>query len=515
MSSIRLIGILIVVGLIGGAYFYMKNSTDKDEVLRVSFPVAQSATAYEPTKIHFAYEYIFLENVFSPLVEFDRAGDLQSGVAERADWVGNELHLKIRDNLKTENGTPITAADVVFSLKRLLVLTGNTHGNFKDLVCPGIQLKTVEDDCPDIQSEGNTVIIKASEKKPFLLPMLAAIDFAIIPRSSCDPTTLKIVNFKETSGPYYVAKDDGDGRIELKLNPHHYHASKDIPQIVQLVPELTAGASLDAILNNKVDLITTVDSARAEDVLPFARLHPEFNLFKSMNIQEMLLVFTERGLKNLSKDRRLYIGRMVREAFRDIYKPASGYEEVSEFFPNLGGGGLDATQKKKLAALFVPADANRANKRPDTKIKLGLIRRGDTAIWQSAIQKYLPEANVYNETHVPDFRTYPSLDDMPHAFIASTDTSFMEDINLISYSLNAGLLGLTKPERAKWIAHYMSINDRDARMRELQKLHFDALTEPVIVPLVASPYTALARKPWRIDLSQFYANNQLWLIKRN
>ena len=43
---------------------------DSDNMkLKVAFPYDRPVNQYEPTKIHFAPEYIFLENVFSPLIE--------------------------------------------------------------------------------------------------------------------------------------------------------------------------------------------------------------------------------------------------------------------------------------------------------------------------------------------------------------------------------------------------------------------------------------------------------------
>lgn len=89
----------------------------------------------------------------------------------------------------------------------------------------------------------------------------------------------------------------------------------------------------------------------------------------------------------------------------------------------------------------------------------------------------------------------------------------MEDISLISYSLNAGLLGLQKSERTKWLSDYMATDDKALRIQKLKALHFKALAEPFIVPLMASPYAALVRKPWKMELSELYANNQLWRIK--
>ena len=212
------------------------NLIKSERTLRVAFPVKLKAAAYEPTNISLDHEYIFLENVFSPLVEISKDGSIEPGVAEKMEWIGDELKLTIRKNLKTASGKSITPDDVVFSLKRLLVLSGNTHGNFKDIVCSGVNLKSVDDACPGIRQDSESVYLNAKGRKSFLLPMLGAIDFAVIPKTSVDPKTLKIINFAETSGPYWLAQEDeSDGAI-LKLNPHHYFAAKDIAEKIILVP---------------------------------------------------------------------------------------------------------------------------------------------------------------------------------------------------------------------------------------------------------------------------------------
>jgi ABC-type transport system substrate-binding protein len=212
---------LLVLGL--GTMLNNKNK-EGNMTLRVAFPYAKPLSVYEPTKIHYAPEYIFLENVFSPLIELHQEnGDIVQGVADRFEWVGNELHFHIRDGLTTVTGIPITAKDAEFSLKRLLVKSGNTHGNFHDLMCINYEMKTIEDNCPGIRVEGNTLVLAPDERKEFLLPMVAALDFAIIPKGSVDPKTLDIIDYKNTSGPYYVKEDDGKGNIKLGVNQNHYH----------------------------------------------------------------------------------------------------------------------------------------------------------------------------------------------------------------------------------------------------------------------------------------------------
>ena len=68
-------------------------------------------------------------------------------------------------------------------------------------------------------------------------------------------------------------------------------------------------------------------------------------------------------------------------------------------------------------------------------------------------------------------------------------------------------------ERAKWISDYMALQTKEERIHALRDLHFRALSEAAIVPLVISPFVAMARKPWKMELSELYADNQLWLIK--
>src|SRR5690606_8058931 len=122
---------ILVVGLM---VLPTKAKKDDNMKLRVAFPYNKPATHYEPTRIHFGPEYIFLENIYSPLVELsNKNGQPVGGVAEKFQWdeTTNEYYLHIRKNLKTIDGYQITAEDAEFSLKRLLITSSNTHGNFK------------------------------------------------------------------------------------------------------------------------------------------------------------------------------------------------------------------------------------------------------------------------------------------------------------------------------------------------------------------------------------------------
>lgn len=495
--------------LVTGSKFFM-SKFDNSRVLRVAFPTKFKSTDYEPTKISLDFEYIFLENIYSPLVEMSKDGTVEQGVAEKIQWVGDELKLTIRKNLKTQSGKLITSKDVEFSLKRLLILSGNTHGNFKDIVCPGQELKSVEDPCVGIRIDSENVYLHPKHRKTFLIPMLTAIDFAIIPQASVDPKTLKILDYKETSGIYSVLADDGVGNIKLAVNKNHYHFAENIPREIILVPtdKKNKTESLDFLKNKKVDHITTIDACRSEDVIQFTLENPEFESHLTMKVRNLILVFTDRGIKELQTSERKFIGAKAKKAFADIFKDIRGMEQRDEFFPNLGEGGLTKIQKDELLK-----NLSKEQDIPKINVKVGILKGGNIEEWSNPLHRELPNSEYYLEKNVPSFTKYENPEDEPHVFIASIDTGFMEDISLISYALNGGVFGLSKSNREKWLADYMQIENKEDRIQKLKQLHFEALSESVLVPLMASPYTALVRKPWKMELSEIFANNQLWRIK--
>lgn len=506
---------LVLIGLLLSLAFIWKKrgQSVSSEILRVAFPYNHPARFYEPTRIHLAPEYIFLENTFSPLVELSpQDGAVQKGIAEKWEWRSDELFLHIRPGLMTIDGYEITAKDAAFSLKRLLVRTGNTHGNFKDLVCGAAKLKSLSDPCSGIRVEGNVLILKIAGKSAFVLPMLSGIDFAVIPERSVDPVTLDIVDYRNTSGPYYVSQDSDRGEIELSLNPVHYHAAPKVPKKIMLVPTNPKDktASLELFRKRAVDFITTIDSALPEQIFLLSKELRETSLHATANIRTFSLFFTERGIQELSQGQRILIGRKIKDVLHQHFLKLPGYENADQFFPTHGDGAIEVERAKELA--------NRASQdalESSLPVRVSVVRSGDVATYRKLISKVLPEILVEEGRTAPAFERYETPSDMPHAYIAGPDTGFNEDISLISYALTAGFFGLTPEARERWLAEYMVLSEKAPRLEKLRSIHEAALSEVYFVPLFSSPYTALARSPWKIQLSKILANNPLWLINND
>ena len=342
--------------LIGFSLFNMKKKMDlSNEILRVAFPYKKDITYYEPTRIHFAPEYIFLENTFSPLIELSKDnGAPIASIAKSFYWVDNELHFEIRDDLYTVDGYKITAKDAEFSLKRLLILSENTHGNLKDLICSGKSIKSMSEPCKGIEASEGKLILKPSKKTPFILKMLAAIDFAILPIPSIDPETLQIKDYRNTSGPYYVEEDDGQGNILLVANKKHFHFDKAIPQKIQLIPSGIDGIpdALTQFKEGKVDFITTIDKLSPLEIIKFSKKEPNSELHKTLNIRTYVAVYTDKATKSLSIKKRISIGKALKKAFKRHYQSVSEYKLTDQFFPSYGDGGLTKDQSDKLHEIY-------------------------------------------------------------------------------------------------------------------------------------------------------------------
>jgi hypothetical protein len=414
--------------------------------------------------------------------------------------------------LATIDGRPITADDAAFSLKRLLILGQNTHGNFASIVCPGAKLKVISDDCPGIAVQGDELVLRAGARKEFLIQMLAAIDFAVIPRSAVDPNTLKITNMRETSGPYYVDSKAPDGSFVLRANPKHYHAAAKSPQSVVLIPFKTSvpNAALKMIERGEVDHVMTSNGSPVNDLLRFAMANQStIGAHATLKIRATHLSFTPRGEAELSPQERAAIGIAVQSVFQKMYATRVGFENATGFFPALANGALSDEQERKLAARPRPdIDAS------SIRFRLGLQKSGTIEEWAEPLNKALKGAEIYREANDFPFDESASSLNTPQAIISSVDTGFTEDISLVSYSVVAGYFGMTKSGRGKWLADYMSLPKREDRLTKLRELHFEALASSVLVPLTISPFVALIRKPWRMEFPETFAGNPLWLIKR-
>ena len=505
--------IFAIMGLLALWTNAMNTDSLGSKNLRVAFPSNSNIEKYEPTQIHFAYQYIFLESIYSPLIELSNdTGSPVASIAREYYWKGSELHMVIRDDLKTVDGYNIGIDDVVTSLKRLLILSRNTHGDFKSLLCPDVELTNLEQNCPSMVADGNTLILKLVAHRDFLIPMLASIDFAIIPRTSIDPQSLKIVDYRNTSGPYYVAKDNGKGHITLKANPQHFHFNNRMAPEITLVP--TKGMSREQVVEHynkgEYDHITTIEGIPIE---AFKRIERKENRFhESIYIQTEIAYITEQGKKRLPLIKRLAFAKALQKSFHHHYKNKDGYKTIRQFFLPLGHQGLSPKEEYLLEQKFdsIPMEESGEG------VSLGIFKSHPKILqkYHTISKTYMPNLRVERAKAIPAFSQLADKD-IPDYIIVNTDSGFLEDIGLLSYTINAGYFGLFPREGKAWLEDYMNTPEKNERLKKLKTMHLKSLMEGLMLPLLSTPYLAVTRKPWHPELSALFANNPLWKIRKD
>lgn len=512
-ASTAAVAILLVALLIVGDRWKM--DTMADMTIKMPFPERKGMCDYDPAGIHFSQEYNFLVNIYSPLVEYSAAGHLVSGVAEKFEWFGTEAHFTIRDSLRTIDGRQITAEDAEASFKRLFVLASNTHGDLKDMVCRGAKLKSMQDPCPGmfVSADKRKLIFRFEEKKIFLFQMLASIDFSVIPRDSFDGKSLKIIDYRNTSGPYYVKNDRGDGNIELAANPSHFHFSKDIPQTVVCVPvnPKTPESTLTLFDEGKINHIGTFRFS-AEKLLNYAAGRKDVAVHATYPNRLFWFSFTKKGRSKFSVQQRLALGKAVRREMVGTLPSHPGFEAVEQLFPALGDATLTESHLVQLREAFKAAPEDISINRPLVVWAWSMSKEN-----QEILKKFLPSAKIVTDVlKLPGAVDYKKEGlEEPEIWFLSGDTSHKEDITFFSYYMNYEFLHVYGEEGKNWLRKYMSTEDRAARLAMAEKLQFETLINGEVIPLLANSYVSIVKKPWSFKYSKFSATNFVWRLTKD
>lgn len=492
------------------AWQYRQKDNMGTPLLRVAFPANDTLSDYDPAKIYYAHQYILLENLYSQLVGYDTKGEIVSGIAERFEWVGNEVRFHIRKGLKTIDGHEITARDAELSLKRLFILQSNTHGDISRALCGGKILNKLADKCENMRVEdSHTLTLLFPQKDPFLFSMLTSVDFSVLPEKAFDHKTLKIIDYRNTSGPYYAVNTSTTGSLELAANPDHFHYSDRMPVKVILVPSLTdkKSSSLEFFKEGKVDMLTTAEMAGAEDIRKYAEGTKDVVMFKTIPIELAALTFTPAGVSRLTVDERFVIAALIKKTLLPKMT-AGGAEPTIQLFPPFGQGALSESQLNSIKSRFAKAT--------DT------VFNGKFTVWNlpkdawPALQKVFPNADLKYVMALPGHADYKALGlEEPELFFRKTDTSIKEDISFFSYYMSGYFFSIHGEEGAAWVKKYSKTENLEDRMKMLNRLHYDTVAGAITVPLTFSPYVAIARKPWRFDFFDLHAGTTFWRMRCN
>ncbi|MFZ4405393.1 MAG: hypothetical protein ACOYOK_14940 [Pseudobdellovibrionaceae bacterium] len=475
--------------------------------LNLVYPNFSSARKLDPAKIETLVQYDLLSSLYSQLLTFDVNNQIVLGVPESMKWQDNELIFTFGNKVKTIDGHVINADDAAISLKRNIFLKKSGHGDLRNLLCPLHALKSIHDECPGVRVEENKLILTVADKKyqPFLMPFLSSTDFSIIPKDSLDLNSkdIKIISYRNTSGPYYLEKDDDGGALMLAANPNHYLYDKNMPQMVNISPATTKTA-IAKFENDPNDLLPIVFTFSYDQISNLLAKSSEFNIEQSLPFQVSFVEFTPKALKDFTPEQRMFAGKMYHERYLSKFD-TPGSKPTVEFFQILSDGSLNQAAKKDLQDW-----RNNLVKPKFTKpIELAVSDITYDQVKESL--KDIPEIKVVN-THEHPFKL--NVKDRKDMYFARTDSAWAENLSILGYSLReGGAFHLPGLDGQQWVRDYIAIDSRELRIEKLRKLHEELLRQVVIYPYSVSSYYSVAKKPWTMNFSTYTAGIQLWRMR--
>lgn len=190
-----------------------------------------------------------LQNVYSNLVKQDDNGELVLDLATSYELLDDQVtwEFKLREDAVFHDGTPVTAADVEFSINRVVNdETGSDYSNF----APVKEAKMIDD---------YTVQIISEEPYPIMLNLLAKGGASILPKAYVEEVGMDAFVAKPIgSGPYMLTEYVMDDHVTLVPFADYYgEQNPDWDEVIfRTIPE--SSTRVGELIAGNADIVNTV-----------------------------------------------------------------------------------------------------------------------------------------------------------------------------------------------------------------------------------------------------------------
>ncbi|MFF2330991.1 MULTISPECIES: ABC transporter substrate-binding protein [unclassified Streptomyces] len=197
MRSIRtrilaIFAVLVIAGV--GAWQLLPSDKAKQEPIAVG--TTDEVTSLDPAGAYDAGSWAMYSNLYQSLLTFKSGAIVpEPDAAESCQFIGQKLQTyqcKLRDDLSFSNGRKITAADVKYSIERMI--------RIKTDVGPAVLFPSLK----NVVSEGRTITFNLSSRDATFPQKLATGAGSIVDRESYPADKLRTGNTVDGSGPYIL-----------------------------------------------------------------------------------------------------------------------------------------------------------------------------------------------------------------------------------------------------------------------------------------------------------------------
>ncbi len=231
-------------------------------------------------------------NIFSGLVRLNAEGRAEGDLAE--SWTVSDDNLVYTFTLRAANfhdGTPVTSADVVYSMTDILAAN---QGRFKTAFA---QMASVE--APD----PHTVVITLKQPYAPLIGLLTVFDAPVLPKhvyEGTDPLTNPANSEPIGSGPFKFATWVRGERIEIVRNDDYFLDKALLDKIIfRIVPQDVARST--ALETGEADLLWGFYLPPAD--LPRLQANPDLQTWTGITIPALYFVFVNNRTPGLDDAR--------------------------------------------------------------------------------------------------------------------------------------------------------------------------------------------------------------------
>ncbi len=215
----------------------------------LKFARGVAPTTLDPANTIIAGDIYTLDKIFEPLYVTNPAGVLTpwlaTGYTSSAD--NKTLTFALRPGVKFSDGSPLTAADVVFSINRTR----------KDTAGP---LSFLDYAISSVEAKGNsTVVVQLSAPWAPIISDISVFANAIIPANFGGKSATEFFKAPVGTGPFTLSSFTPDATsLTLKANPHYWQAGKPYLDSVEFIYVDNDNQRVLQIEGGEVNIIDTV-----------------------------------------------------------------------------------------------------------------------------------------------------------------------------------------------------------------------------------------------------------------
>jgi len=240
---------ILAAALVGGGITAATASSDMLVVDLVNEP-----STLDPHRQWNPDSYFVYRNIYDNLVTRDTAGKIVPQIATSWKAIDDtNIEFKIRTDVKFHDGSPLTAQDVVFSIKRI---------TNPDFASPQLgQFNSIID---AVATAPDTIVITTGKPYPPLLAQL--VKLSIVSKAYVEKVGDEELNLSPMgSGPYkFVAWQKGI-KVELEANADYWRGQPPFAE-VQFRAVKDAATRIADLRTGKADLIVSLNSDNAAEL---------------------------------------------------------------------------------------------------------------------------------------------------------------------------------------------------------------------------------------------------------